>query len=204
MQTTAAPFPSDAQRRPRETATADRGRYRRVLVPERHQSDPEAVEPAHAEPVDERARGEAADRQPEAAGADEDAEPDVPPSSGDLREDDLRNIDRCVAEHDDVPGDEDGQERGRTNGRPEPSPMSCQWPRSRSCPPASAGGNPGEQNGGEEERHRVQPVGEIGALNRDQDPADDRATIHVRLSPVCSSEVAFGSSSSATKFGRPA
>ena len=54
--------------------------------------------------------------------------------------------------------------------------MSRQWPRLSILPACiRAAGNAGEQRSGEEEGDRVQPVGEVRALNGDQEAADDRA-----------------------------
>ena len=73
------------------------GASRRDRVADRHQHDPERVQPPQADPVDGRPGREAAEREPEPARRDQDAEADVAAVQRDLRQHDLGHVDRGVA-----------------------------------------------------------------------------------------------------------
>ena len=112
LQTTAAPFPAPAtaatRRRSRRSARAEAASEAGA-----HHRDREPVRPAHA--VDRRARRPRSSRatRPSARRPRGAAVAEVAGVEDVAREEDLAHVHRRVGEHDEAPGDEDGEERPR-------------------------------------------------------------------------------------------
>ena len=98
----------------------ERRRHRRDPEADRHQRDRAGVAGPRPESIEQRGRRDAADRQAEARRSDEQAEAHVSRVERDLREHDLPDVDGGVAEKDDVPDDEDGEERSRPEHEADP------------------------------------------------------------------------------------
>ena len=98
----------------------ERRRHRRDPEAERHQRDRAGVAGPRPESIEQRGRRDAADRQAETRRSDEQAEAHVSRIERDLREHHLADVDGGVAEKDDVPDDEDGEERSRAEHEADP------------------------------------------------------------------------------------
>ena len=119
LQTTATPFP-----RPATTTQAPRSRRSATIaaapMPSAISTIPNPYTPADAEPRDRGAGGDAAERQPETVGADEQPEADVRPRRATpWRAPPRATLTAGVAELDDVPREEHGQKRARAEDEPE-------------------------------------------------------------------------------------
>ena len=148
-------------------------RHRRDAVADRHEGDPEPVQPAHARARRSTgARGEAADDEPEARAAPtRSAEAEVAASKIDLRKHDLGHVDAALPSmtmFHAMSTVRSARERRRSADAVAdvaPVPAALDLPAC-SCAP----GIRSEQHGREEEGERVDPVGEIRALSGDRMP----------------------------------